>query len=84
VVRTKREYWAKLLAEQEASGDKNSAVLPRAWYRGACVLSVAKALREEQTVRFAVLEARPADGEPVGLHWLAAVLDAGRTDGALW
>lgn len=64
VVKTKREYWAKLLAEQEASGDR---IRPFCRERGIGEHSFyqwRKRLREDQTVRFAVLEAKPADGEP--------------------
>ena len=63
--KTKREYWGKLLAEQEASGQK---IRPFCRERGIGEHSFyqwRKRLREDQTVRFAVLETKPANGEPV-------------------
>lgn len=62
---TKREYWGKLLAEQEASGQK---IRPFCRERGIgehAFYLWRKRLREDQTVRFAVLETKPAKGEPV-------------------
>jgi transposase-like protein len=65
VSKTKREYWGKLLAEQEASGQK---IRPFCRERGIGEHSFyqwRKRLREDQTVRFAVLETKPAYSEPV-------------------
>jgi transposase-like protein len=65
VSKTKREYWGKLLAEQEASGQK---IRPFCRERGIGEHSFyqwRKRLREDQTVRFAVLETKPACSEPV-------------------
>jgi transposase-like protein len=64
VSETKREYWSKVIAEQEASGQK---VRPFCRERGIGEHSFyhwRKRLRESQTVRFAVLETKraPADG----------------------
>jgi hypothetical protein len=64
---SKREYWTKLIAEQQASGQgavafcREHAVAKHSFYRWL------KRLREEsQPVRFAVLETKPAvAAEPV-------------------
>ena len=72
---TKREYWGKLLAEQEASGQK---IRPFCRERGIGEHSFylwRKRLREDQTVRFALLETKPAKGEPVAV--LELVLNNG-------
>jgi len=55
---TKREYWSKLLADQETSGQK---VRPFCRERGIGEHSFyqwRKRLRENETVRFAVLETK--------------------------
>lgn len=60
---TKREYWSKLIAEQEASGLK---VRPFCRERGIGEHSFyqwRKRLSEDQTVRFAVLETKMASAE---------------------
>jgi len=71
VSKTKREYWGKLLAEQEASGQK---VRPFCRERGIGEYSFyhwRKRLRENQTVRFAVLETKVANTElPAALELL--------------
>lgn len=72
---TKREYWGKLLAEQEASGQK---IRPFCRERGIGEHSFylwRKRLREDQTVRFALLETKPAKGGPVAV--LELVLNNG-------
>ena len=70
---TKREYWSKLIAEQQASG---KAVRPFCAGRGIGEHSFyqwRKRLRENQTVRFALLETRPASaGIPPALELLLA------------
>lgn len=65
---TKREYWSKLIAEQETSGQK---VRPFCQERGIGDHSFyiwRKRLREQQTVRFAVLEAKRESEVPAGLE----------------
>ncbi len=61
---TKREYWGKRIAEQEASGQ---AVRPFCRERGIGEHSFyqwRKKLRQSETVRFALLESRaPASGD---------------------
>jgi hypothetical protein len=62
VPETKREYWSKLIAEQQASGQ---AVRPFCAERGIGEHSFyqwRKRLRENEPVRFALLETRPASG----------------------
>jgi hypothetical protein len=64
VSETKREYWSKMIAEQEASGEK---VLP--FCRERCVGAHSfyywrKRLRENPKVRFALLETKLANPEP--------------------
>lgn len=57
---TKREYWSKLIDEQQASG---KAVRPFCGERGIGEPSFyhwRKRLRENETVRFALLETRGA------------------------
>ena len=57
---TKREYWRKLIAEQEASGQK---ARPFCRERGIGEYSFYKwrrRLRESDTVRFALIETAPA------------------------
>jgi hypothetical protein len=75
VTKTKREYWGKLLAEQEASGQK---IRPFCQERGIGEHSFyqwRKRVRQDQTVRFAVLETKPVNGEPVAV--LELVLSSG-------
>lgn len=58
---TKPKYWSKLIAEQEAGGQK---VRPFCRERGIGEPSFyywRKRLRKSETVRFALLETRPAD-----------------------
>jgi transposase len=58
VAESRREYWSKLIAEQEASG---KAVAPFCRERGlgeATFYQWRKRLRGSETVRFAVLEAK--------------------------
>jgi transposase-like protein len=60
VSETKREYWGKRIAEQEASGQ---AVRPFCRERGIGEHSFyqwRKRLRQSETVRFALLESRPS------------------------
>ncbi len=60
---TKREYWSKLIAKQEASGQK---VRPFCRERGIGEHSFyqwRKRLQESPTVRFALLETRMASTE---------------------
>jgi len=67
VAQTKREYWRKLLDEQAHSGQSIRSFCRERklsepsfhWWR--------KRLREDQTVRFALLEAGSADGTGVVL-----------------
>jgi transposase-like protein len=61
VSETKPRYWSKLIAEQEASGQK---VLPFCRERGITEPSFyywRKRLRKSTPVRFALLETPPAD-----------------------
>jgi transposase-like protein len=63
VSETKREYWSKLIAEQEANGQK---VRPFCRERGIGEHSFyqwRRRLQEPQAVRFALLETRCASGE---------------------
>jgi transposase-like protein len=66
VSETKREYWRKLIAEQEASGQK---ARPFCRERGIGEYSFYKwrrRLRESETVRFALIETAPgATASPV-------------------
>jgi hypothetical protein len=65
VPQTKREYWRKVIAEQAESGQPIRAYCRERklsepsfhWWR--------KRLREDRTVRFALLEAGSADGTVV-------------------
>ena len=59
---TKREYWSKLIAEQQASGQ---TVRPFCRERGIGEHSFyqwRKRLREATAVRFALLDPKPASG----------------------
>jgi len=61
VAETKPKYWSKLIAEQETSGQK---VRPFCLERGIGEPSFyywRKRLRKGDTVRFALLETKPAD-----------------------
>jgi hypothetical protein len=73
VSETKREYWSKLIAEQQASG---KAVRPFCGERGIGEHSFyqwRKRLRENETVRFALLETKPASaGIPSALELVLA------------
>jgi transposase-like protein len=63
VSETRREYWSKLIAEQEASGQ---AVQPFCRGRGITERSFyywRKRLRENGTVRFALLETKAATAD---------------------
>jgi hypothetical protein len=63
VSETKREYWSKLIEEQEASGQ---AVRPFCRERNLGEHSFyqwRKRLREKQTVRFAVIETKTMSAE---------------------
>jgi len=75
VAESKREYWSKLIAEQEASG---KAVGPFCRERGlgeATFYQWRKRLRASKTVRFAVLEAKGGTAELVA--GLELVLSSG-------
>ena len=70
---TKREYWSKLIAEQEGRGQK---VRPFCRERGIGEHSFhywRKRLRESETVQFALLETKPrANGMAVALELVLA------------
>jgi transposase-like protein len=68
VSETKRKYWSKLIGEQEASGQK---VRPFCRERGVGEHSFyqwRKRLRENETVRFALLETKAGAAIPVALE----------------
>ncbi len=65
---TKRRYWSKLIGKQEASGQK---VRPFCRERGLGEHSFyqwRKRLRENETVRFALLETKAGAEMPVALE----------------
>ena len=70
---SKSEYWRKLIAEQEGGGQK---VRPFCRERGITEPSFyywRKRLRENETVRFALLETKPASaGIPSALELVLA------------
>jgi transposase-like protein len=75
VAESRREYWSKLIAEQEASG---KAVGPFCRERGvgeATFYQWRKRLRASKTVRFAVLEAKGGTADLVS--GLELVLSSG-------
>jgi transposase-like protein len=60
--KTRREYWSKLIAEQEASG-RTVEEFCRERGRGKCSFyRWRKRLREDGAVRFARVETRPTEG----------------------
>jgi transposase-like protein len=58
VSKTKREYWRKLIAEQEASGQKARAFCRERGIGEHSFYQWRKRLGENPTVRFAVLETK--------------------------
>jgi transposase-like protein len=56
VSETKREYWSKLISEQEASGQAVRLFCQEHAVGEHCFYYWRKRLREDETVRFALLE----------------------------
>ena len=57
---TKREYWRKLIAEQEASGQKARPFCRERGIGEYSFYNWRRRLRESDTVRFALIETAPA------------------------
>jgi hypothetical protein len=69
VSETKREYWSKLIAEQEASGQKARPFCRERGIGEHSFYQWRKRLSENPAVRFAVLETTTASaGMPVALE----------------
>lgn len=60
---TKREYWNKLIGEQEASGQKARPFCRERGIGEHSFYQWRKRLREDQTVRFAVIETKAPSAE---------------------
>ena len=75
VAKSKREYWAKLLAEQEAGGQRIRAFCRERGVGEHSFYQWRRRLRENPTVRFALLETKSANMEPVAA--LELVLGSG-------
>ena len=60
---TKREYWSKLIAEQEARGQKVRPFCRARSIGEQSFYQWRKRLRQNETVRFALLETKPPGGE---------------------
>ena len=60
---TKREYWNKLIGEQEASGQKARPFCRERGIGEHSFYQWRKRLRENQTVRFAVIETKAPSAE---------------------
>ena len=56
---SKREYWSRLVAEQEASGEKARPFCRERGIGEYAFYHWRKRLSEDQAVRFAVLETKP-------------------------
>jgi hypothetical protein len=63
VSETKREYWNKLIGEQEASGQKARPFCRERGIGEHSFYQWRKRLRENQTVRFAVIETKAPSAE---------------------
>jgi transposase-like protein len=65
VPKSKREYWARLVAEQEAGGQRIRAFCRERGVGEHSFYQWRQRLRENPAVRFALLETKSANVEPV-------------------